>query len=187
MNENERKKARVLGFKVNNTVITVLFYFSFTTIIGLIYFLYYNMIMSISLSDLLTMGFQIMSILVFFFITWISGSFSVYIIISCIINRKLVENNEGIKIKWFSFRLNKTSLVILFVLAIPSLVSVIQSVFNSIGFLITYSRISYLPTFFLIQQIITLISSIILVCFYIYTLVVCGKNYKRFEESDIII
>ncbi|MHA1915095.1 MAG: hypothetical protein ACW986_05570 [Promethearchaeota archaeon] len=192
MNENKRIKAKMFRFKLNDTSTAILFFFSFTMIIGLISLLYYrswiffNTIRSITFSDLLTMGFQFLIFLVTFSVTWISGGLLFYVLIICLLNRKSVGNYEGVKIKWFGFRLNKTSLVVIFILSLASIMSVIFILFNSIGFLMTYFIFSYLPSYIIIQQILSLISSLILISFYIYSLAVCGKNCKRIEENDTI-
>ncbi|MHA1883621.1 MAG: hypothetical protein ACXAAI_14520 [Promethearchaeota archaeon] len=189
MNKNEPSRASILGFQANDTTTAVLFFISFTMILEYLSFLYFQvwnfvyMILSISISEILTMGFQFFTFLAVFSLLWIFVSLLFYIVIKCIINRKSVGNYEGVKIKWFGFRLNKTSLTVLFILSLVFMMINLVKLLMSIGTLSTYLILSWYPSFMLIQQLISLISSMILISFCIYTLVICGKNRKRIEEN----
>ncbi|MHA2397662.1 MAG: hypothetical protein ACXADU_02070 [Promethearchaeota archaeon] len=192
MNKNEPSRASILGFQANDTTTAVLFFISFTMLIEFLSLLYYqiwnlfNMISSITISEILTMGFQFFTFLAFFSLFWAFVSLSFYILIKCIINRKSVGNYEGVKIKWFGFRLDKTSITVLFIFSLVSMMISSFTLLNSIGALSAFFYLSYYPSFMLIQQIISLISSLILISFYIYTLVICGKNRKRIEEKNTL-
>jgi len=156
MNKNEPSRASMLGFQANDTTTTVLFFISFTMIIEFLSLLYYqiwnffNMILSITISEILTMGFQFFIFLAFFSLFWASVSLSFYILIKCIINRKSLGNYEGVKIKWFGFRLNKTSITIIFALSLVSMMISLFTLLNSIGALSTYFLLSWFPSYFII-------------------------------------
>jgi hypothetical protein len=192
MNKNELSRASILGFQANDTTTAVLFFISFTMIIEFLSLLYYqiwnffNMILSITISEILTMGFQFFTLSAVFSLVWASVSILFYILIKCIINRKSMGNYEGVERKWFGFRLNKTSITVLFIFSLVSIMISLFTLLNSIGALSTYFYLSWFPSFILIQQIISLISSFILVCFYTFTLVICGKNRIRIEESNTL-
>jgi hypothetical protein len=185
MNVEENNGVRLFGFKINNTVAVVLFFLSFTMMIGMIPYVYYlvwsllNMLISSSISELLTVSFDFILFLGMLFIQWLTVIIFFYIIIVCFSKRKFLGRNEDIEVKWFGFRLNKTSLTALFLLSLVLMMTELFSLINSTGLLMNYLRYSYIPRFIIIQSILVLIVSSILVIVFIYTLVVCGKGNKK--------
>ena len=178
MNEDEIKNVRLFGFKINNTTAVILFYITLSLILNslpnLIYFGYY---LIDYLPSVLTDFISLLSVVTNFVIPILVTPLLIYILIVCITIQKLFLDQEDNKVRWFGFRLDKTSQIVLLILSIFYLIIALQSLISSIGGLLSFIRFSFSPpASILTMYISSILVSFILSIFYVYTLVKCTKN-----------
>ena len=147
MDGNEIKDARLFGLKISNTATLLLFYIILPLMLNLIpYYLYLSVNMiEYPLSSFPTDPLTIISLLAFIAIPTLLIPLFIYILIKCIINRKFFREQEVFRVRWFGFRLDNTSLIVLFLLSIFSLILDIRALIGSINSIMIYLRFSFSP------------------------------------------
>lgn len=126
--------------------------------------------------DLFTNPAQILYITFYIVIPILLIPLFIYILIICIIARKSTRVQEVGKVRWFSFRLDSTSLVVIFMLSIIDLIFNIRVIFSSIGNLITFLEFYYVPQAIISQLYTSLIVVSITLTFHLYSLIICAMN-----------
>jgi len=180
MERNEIKSAKLFGLKINSTAMVVLFYIILPLMLNLIpYYLYLivNMI-EYPLFTFPTDPLTVISLLVFIAIPTLLIPLFIYILAKCIIIQKLFREQEDFKVNWFGFRLDNTSLTVLFLLSIFYLILDIRALISYINSITIYIRFSFPPQSLLFQIYSSILLVSITINFHIYTLVICAKNRK---------
>jgi len=180
MNQSEIKTVRLFGLKINNTIAVVLFYMIFPVMLNLFPMLIYYGISLIEYPplDLFANPLSILYITLYIAIPILLIPLFIYIFVVCIMARKNSRTQEVGKVRWFCFRLDNISLVVLFILSIFNLFFDIRALFSYIGNLITFLEFSYTPQIILTQIYTSIIIILITMGFYIYTLIVCVMNRR---------
>ena len=180
MDGNEIKDARFFGLKISNTATVLLFYIILPLMLNLIpYYLYLSVNMiEYPLSSFPTDPLTIISLLAFIAIPTLLIPLFIYILLKCIINRKFFREQEGFRVRWFGFRLDNTSLIVLFLLSIFSLILDIRALITYINNIMVFLRFSFPPSSILIQLYSSFVVVSITISFHVYALVVCAKNRK---------
>lgn len=179
MERNDIKSAKLLGLKINNTATVFLFYIVLPLMLNLIPFYLYLIVNMITypLFAFPTDPLTIISLLAFIAIPTLLIPLFIYILITCVINQKHFREQEGFKVQWFGFRLDNTSLIVLFLLSIFSLILDFRALLNSINSIMAYLRFSFSPPSSIYVQIYSSIMVVLItISLHIYTLVLCAKS-----------
>jgi hypothetical protein len=180
MTQNEIKNVRLFGFKINSTIAVILIYIIFPIMLNLFPILIYYGFSLIEYPplDLFANPLSFLYITLYIVIPILLIPLFIYIFVVCIMARKISRAQEVSKVRWFCFRLNNTSLVVLFILSVFNLLFDIQALFSYIGNLITFLGFSYYPQIIVIQIYSSIIINLITMGFFIYTLIVCAMNRR---------
>ena len=180
MNQNEIKNVRLFGFKINSTIAVILIYIIFPIMLNLFPMLIYYGFSLIEYPplDLFANPLSFLYITLYIVIPILLIPLFIYIFVVCIMARKISQAQEVSKIRWFCFRLNNTSLVVLFILSVFNLFFDIRALFSYIGNLITFLEFSYPPQIILTQIYTSIIIILITMGFFGYTLIICAMNRK---------
>ena len=185
MDRKEIKRPILLGLKINNTATVLLFYIILPFMLNLIpHYLYLiTNLFQYPLPPLPTYFLSFISLLVFLAITTLIIPLFIYILIKSIINRKFFRELEGFKVRWFGFRLDNTSLIVLLLMSIFNLILDFQALISSINSLMIYLRVSYSPPPQLYIQLYSSITMVLITfIFHIYTVVVCARNKSLIRD-----
>lgn len=184
----DRKKIKgpiLLGLNINNTATVLLFYIILPLMLNLIpYFLYLIInLIQYPLPPLPTYLLSFIYLLVFLVITTLIIPLFIYILIKSIINKKYFREQEGFKVRWFGFRLDNTSLLVLLFMSIFSLILDFRALIGSINTLMIYLRYPFSPPSPIYIQLYSSITIVLItIIFHIYTLVVCLMNKRLLRD-----
>jgi hypothetical protein len=128
--------------------------------------------------DYFTNPMYILSITLYIVIPILLIPLLIYILVVCIMARKISRAQEIGRVRYFCFRLDNTSLVVLFILSIFNLFFDVQALLSYIGNLITFLTFSHPPQPILTQLYSSIIIILITMGFYLYTLIVCAMNRR---------
>ncbi|MFX0076352.1 MAG: hypothetical protein ACFE96_12980 [Candidatus Hermodarchaeota archaeon] len=178
MNQNEIKSVKLFGLKINDTIAVLLIYIIFILMLDLFPpMIYYGLsLIEYSPPDIFANPMYILYTMLYIVIPSLLISLFLYVLIICIMARKTSRTQEVGKIRWLCFRLDSTSLVVIFILSIINLILDIRILFGSIGNLITYLGFSHVPETILTQLYISIIVTSIALTFHIYTSIICTMN-----------
>ena len=184
MNQNEIKVVRLFGLKINSKIAVILFYIIFPSMLNLFPMLIYYGLSFIEYPplDLFANPIYLLAITLYIVIPLLLIPLLIYILVVCILARKISRAQEVDKVRWFCFRLDNISLIVLFVLSIVNLFFDIQALFSYIGNLITFIGFSPPPQTILIQIYTSMIIILFMIGFYIYTLIVCAMNRRLLRQ-----
>ncbi|KKK40270.1 hypothetical protein LCGC14_0786540 [marine sediment metagenome] len=179
--EEKKSDIKIFGFRINNTIGVILFYLVFSWVISYIRLTYTFITFFTQLADLLGLGlsFALATSLINFFFYMAILLVYIYILLVCVKLKKTYEEDEVIESRWFGFRLNQISSVVLGILSILNIILGIFSVYGYIGNLIQLSLIFSFPapSIYTIQFILNFIDGLILLLLNIYTFIICKRNY----------
>lgn len=180
MNQNENKTVRLFGFRINNTIAVILFYFIFPLMLNLFPLLIYygSTLIEYPSPNYFTNPIFLLVLTLYIVIPILLIPLFIYILIVCIMAQKNSRTQEVGKVRWFIFRLDSTSLVVIFILSIFNLIFDIRALVSYIGNLITFLGFSSPPQPILTQIYASIIVLLITIGFYIYTVIVCVMNRR---------
>ncbi|MHA2325696.1 MAG: hypothetical protein ACXACB_09865, partial [Promethearchaeota archaeon] len=125
MNKDENTEIKLFGFRINNTVATILFFLGLLWLIGNIYPIYLLIDFFIRLVGSSISGFSVYSIInevINLLLYIIIMAINVYILVVCNKSKKSYIESEDTQLKWFGFRLTKTSLMTIGILSILNII-----------------------------------------------------------------
>ncbi|MFX0140301.1 MAG: hypothetical protein ACFFDN_42065 [Candidatus Hodarchaeota archaeon] len=182
----KKNELRFLGLRINKSIAVILFFFSFTGIIGYIPSLYYwsylldQLHSGYTFAELLERIHTLIQYWINFLIPLTLVIIYLYIVLNCISIRKSFRDREDFSAKWFGFRLTNTSLIVIFFLSLVNLAIDFYVISSSIGTLVQFQQYSIDPAeHIVVHYIITIITTSILVVINIYTIIICLKNRDR--------
>jgi hypothetical protein len=179
MDLNNNHEVRLLGFRIQRTGTIILSYIALTLFIQFFSELYYQVqsllyyIFNTPISEILANIGNFLQGMIGLLIPLTLESFLLAIFILCVIKQKSFRN-EDIYAKWFSIRLTKSSISVLFILSLAFIIIDSLLFFNSLMSLMIITL--HLPSLYLIYYLIFNIAAIISMVIQIYTLIICVKN-----------
>ncbi len=189
MNEDENTKIKLFGFRINNTVVVILFFLVFPMTIGYIRPMYsfvefFIQLIGGSLSEL--SSYSVLQLTITFFISLALLILYIYILVVSSKSKKFYSETEENQTRWLGFRLNSTSLITIGVLSIVNIILGVIALYSIISnFIYIYVVFSFpLPSVYTTGFILNLIESLILMVFYIYTIIVCKNTRSILDNSN---
>jgi hypothetical protein len=178
-NKNKGQNATLFGLKITNTATVLLFYLILPLMLNSIPFLLYLIANMLEYpSDIFSDPLSFLYLTFFLVIPIVLISLFTYVLVKGFINQKMFREEEGLRVKWFGFRLDNTSLIVLFLLAIFYLILDVRSLVSYINSALIYLRFSLPPETVIIQLYASFILVAITINFHIYSLVICAKNRR---------
>jgi hypothetical protein len=178
-NKNKGQNATLFGLEITNTATVLLFYVILPLMLNSIPFLLYIIANILEYpSGFLADPLSFLYLTFFIVIPIALISLFMYILVKGFINQKMFREEEGLRVKWFGFQLDNTSLIVLFLLAIFYLIFDVRSLVGYINSALIYFRFSLPPQTLIIQLYASFTVVAITINFHIYTLVICAKNRR---------
>ena len=179
MNEDENTKVKLFGFRINNTVAVILFFLTFSLTVSFIFPIYFYVeffiqLIGSSISELMT--YPVIQSMISFFISLALLIFYIYVLVLSSKLKKSYRETEDHQTRWLGFRLTSTSLITISVLSIFNIISTVISLYSNISALIILNIASLLSISYNIRFLVPIIGSLILMLFYIYTIIICKKT-----------
>ena len=189
MNEEENTKIKLFGFRINNTVAVILFFLALSMTINYIsqmyiYVEFFIQLIGSSIPELMT--YPVIQSVITFFIGLALFIFYIYVLVVSSKSKKFYRETEDNQTRWLGFRLTSTSLITISVLSILNIISGVISLYSNINSLIIINIVSPLPFSIVsnLRYIVPIIVSLILMLFYIYTIIICKKTRSILDNSN---
>ena len=189
MNEKENTKIKLFGFRINNTVAVILFFLAFTLTISFIsqMYVYVEFFIQLSGSSIPeSMTYPVIQSVITVVIGLVLFIFYIYVLVVTSKLKKFYRETEDNQMRWFGFRLTSTSLITISVLSIFNIMSGVISLYSNISNLIILNIALQYPLSIVnnIRYTVSIIVSLILMLFYIYTIIICKKTISILENTN---
>ncbi|MFX1573901.1 MAG: hypothetical protein ACFFB0_14230 [Promethearchaeota archaeon] len=178
------------GFEMNKTSATILLLISLIGVIGFlggIYVLIYIIVHTWNrFLDFSRLFYSFIPLILNLIETIILVMIYIYTMQRCLRIKRKIEKDDKItmsrnrnEVKYFRFKLNQISVIILFILALIAVINLMYPIFSSI----LNFRLAIIPVGILILNLMSFVSLLIFLIIYIYTLVSCLK-WRKYHMSE---
>ncbi|MFX1241316.1 MAG: hypothetical protein ACFFA7_08725 [Promethearchaeota archaeon] len=179
MSIDKNAEVKFFGFRIGKTGTIILSFIALTLFIQYIPHVYYMgqmlllYIFNTPITEILANIGSFIQGLISFIIPLTLLSFLLVLFILCATMQKSFRS-EDIYVKWFSYRLTKSSITVLFIL---SLIFIIIDSMNFFDWVISFTyMILHMPISFVIYYIIIIVTVLLSMIIQVYTLIICVKS-----------